>query len=113
MSLLDYDELKYKCVKRWIVSIEIANNETQARYADMNVSTNITFAELQLKECEGNRQNTLQKGQLALETAKSVGQFAASTMSVMHVSASMSVGASTSTCYSKSESESTSHNYIY
>ena len=70
-----------------------------------------------MKEYEAQMQNSIQKAQLALDAAKSVGQYtsqlAAGAMSAMHVSASISGSGSSSVGYSASESKSESHNYSY
>lgn len=97
--------------------MEVSQAEMQSRYADMNVRTNIAHAEMQIKEYESKAQRALQEAQLALEAAKSLGQYtaqlAAGAMSAAHVSASISGSGSSSASVSRSNSESTSHNYTY
>lgn len=96
-------------------SAAVSQAEMQSRFADMNVRTNIAYAQMQTAEYEAKMRNALQKSQIALESAKALGQYtaqlAAGAMSAQHVSASM--GASTSYGHSTSKSESTSHNYSY
>lgn len=100
-------------------SVDISHSEMQSRYADMNTRGNIAFAEMQIKQYEANIQHAIQEAQIALESAKALGQYsaqlAAGAMSAAHISASISGSGSANTSYSNSESESTStsHNYNY
>lgn len=106
-------------VDAWRASagVDISNAEMQSRYADMNTRTNISFAEMQLKEYEAKMQKSIQEANIALESAKAMGQYsaqlAAGAMSAAHVSASISGNGSASTSRSTSESKSESHNYSY
>lgn len=108
-------------VEAWRAStgMEVSQAEMQSRYADMNTRTNIAYAEMQLKEYEAKMQKAIQEANIALESAKAMGQYtaqlAAGAMSAAHVSASISGSgsASTSSSRSKSESFSESHNYNY
>ena len=108
-------------VEAWRASagMEVSHAEMQSRYADMNTRTNIAYAEMQLKEYEAKMQKAIQEANIALESAKAMGQYtaqlAAGAMSAAHVSASISGSgsASTSSSRSKSESFSESHNYNY
>lgn len=90
-----------------------AESEMLARFADMNARTNISYAQMQITEYQANMQNAVQQAQIALESAKAVGQYsaqlAAGALSAQHVSASISSG----TSESESKSTSTSHNYSY
>lgn len=97
--------------------MEVAQAEMQSGYAEMNMRTNIAHAEMQIKQYEAKAQRALNEAQLALEAAKSLGQYtaqlAAGAMSAGHVSASISGSGSSSSSVSRSTSESTSHNYSY
>lgn len=98
-------------------SVNVADAEMQSRFADMNTRTNIAYAEMQISEYTAKMQNAVQQAQIALEAAKSVGQYAAQlaagAMSAAHVSASVSGSGSASSSDSNSTSTSTSHNYTY
>lgn len=102
---------------RATAGLEVSQAEMQSRYADTNTRTNIAFAEMQLKEYEAKMQKAIQEANIALESAKAMGQYsaqlAAGAMSAAHVSASISGNGSASTSTSKSTSTSTSHNYSY
>ena len=95
----------------------VADAEMQSRFADMNTRTNIAFAEMQISEYTAKMQNAVQQAQIALESAKALGQYtaqlAAGAMSAAHVSASISGSGSATSSESKGESTSTSHNYSY
>ena len=96
-------------------SAAVADAEMQSRFADMNTRTNIAYAEMQISEYQAKMQNAIQKAQIALESAKALGQYtaqlAAGALSAVHVSAGMSASGSESS--SESKSTSTSHNYSY
>ncbi|MFV3093498.1 hypothetical protein ACNJYG_23840 [Pseudomonas sp. GW6] len=98
-------------------SANVADAEMQSRFADMNTRTNIAYAEMQMSEYTAKMQNAVQQAQIALESAKAVGQYtaqlAAGAMSAAHVSASISGSGSASSSDSNSTSTSTSHNYSY
>lgn len=102
---------------RATAGLEVSQAEMQSRYADMNTRTNIAFAEMQLKEYEAKMQKAVQEANIALESAKAMGQYsaqlAAGAMSAAHVSASISGNGSASSSYSNSDSKSESHNYSY
>lgn len=102
---------------RATAGLEVSQAEMQSRYADMNTRTNIAYAEMQLKEYEAKMQKAVQEANIALESAKAMGQYsaqlAAGAMSAAHVSASISGNGSTSSSYSNSDSKSESHNYSY
>ena len=70
---------------------------------------------MQISEYQAKMQNAIQKAQIALESAKALGQYtaqlAAGALSAVHVSAGMSASGSVSS--SESKSTSTSHNYSY
>ena len=106
-------------VEAWraTAGMEVSQAEMQSRYADMNTRTNIAFAEMQLKEYETKMQKAIQEANIALESAKAMGQYtaqlAAGAMSAAHVSASISGSGSSSTSRSTSDSKSESHNYNY
>lgn len=106
-------------VDAWKASagVDISHAEMQSRYADMNTRTNIAFAEMQIKQYESKIQKAIQEAQIALESAKALGQYssqlAAGAMSAAHVSASISGSGSSSTSNSYSNSKSESHNYNY
>lgn len=106
-------------VEAWraTAGMEVSQAEMQSRYADMNTRTNIAFAEMQLKEYEAKMQKAIQEANIALESAKAMGQYtaqlAAGAMSAAHVSASISGSGSASTSRSTSDSKSESHNYNY
>lgn len=106
-------------VEAWraTAGMEVSQAEMQSRYADMNTRTNIAFAEMQLKEYEAKMQKAIQEANIALESAKAMGQYtaqlAAGAMSAAHVSASISGSGSASTSSSTSNSKSESHNYSY
>lgn len=97
--------------------VDISHSEMQSRYADMNTRTNIAFAEMQIKQYEFKMQKAIQEAQIALESAKALGQYssqlAAGAMSAAHISASISGSGSSNTSNSYSESKSESHNYSY
>ena len=98
-------------------SIDVSEAEMQSRYADMQSRTNIAYSEMKIKEFESKLQHSIQEAQLALESAKALGQYssqlAAGAMSAAHVSASISGSGSASTSSSTSNSKSESHNYSY
>lgn len=100
-------------------SANVAASEVQARFADMNVRTNIAYSEMQISQYTANINKAVQQANIALEAAKAMGQYsaqlAAGAMSAMHVSASVSGSGSQSdsTSNSTSTSTSTSHNYSY
>lgn len=98
-------------------SASVADAEMQSRFADMNTRTNIAYAEMQITEYTAKMQNAIQQAQIALESAKALGQYtaqlAAGAMSAAHVSASISGSGSASSSESTSTSTSTSHNYNY
>ena len=98
-------------------SANVADAEMQSRFADMNTRTNIAYAEMQMSEYTAKMQNAVQQAQIALESAKALGQYtaqlAAGAMSAAHVSASISGSGSVSNSDSKSTSTSTSYNYSY
>lgn len=75
----------------------------------------VAYAEMQISEYQAKMQNAIQKAQIALESAKALGQYtaqlAAGALSAVHVSAGMSASGSVSS--SESKSTSTSHNYSY
>lgn len=102
---------------RATAGMEVSQAEMQSRYADMNTRTNIAYAEMQLKEYEAKMQKAIQEANIALESAKAMGQYtaqlAAGAMSAAHVSASISGSGSASTSNSNSNSKSESHNYNY
>lgn len=102
---------------RATAGMEVSQAEMQSRYADMNTRTNIAYAEMQLKEYEAKMQKAIQEANIALESAKAMGQYtaqlAAGAMSAAHVSASISGSGSASTSRSTSDSKSESHNYNY
>ena len=102
---------------RATAGMEVSQAEMQSRYADMNTRTNIAYAEMQLKEYEAKMQKAVQEANIALESAKAMGQYsaqlAAGAMSAAHVSASISGSGSASTSNSTSDSKSESHNYSY
>jgi len=102
---------------RATAGMEVSQAEMQSRYADMNTRTNISYAEMQLKEYETKMQKAIQEANIALESAKAMGQYtsqlAAGAMSAAHVSASISGSGSASTSSSNSNSKSESHNYNY
>lgn len=106
-------------VEAWraTAGMEVSQAEMQSRYADMNTRTNIAYAEMQLKEYETKMQKAIQEANIALESAKAMGQYtaqlAAGAMSAAHVSASISGSGSSSTSRSTSDSKSESHNYNY
>ena len=97
------------------IQMQVTGLETQSKWTDMQTRTNIAFGEMQMKQYEALIKNAQTKAQIALEQAKSVGQFsaqlAAGAMSAGHISASISASGSAST--SQSKSESTSHSYSY
>ncbi|MDH1865745.1 hypothetical protein N5D83_02790 [Pseudomonas chengduensis] len=94
-------------------SASVADAEMQSRFADMNTRTNIAYAEMQMSEYTAKMQNAVQQAQIALESAKALGQYtaqlAAGAMSAAHVSASISGSGSASS----SDTNSTSHSYNY
>lgn len=98
-------------------SVQAADSEMQSRYADMNIRTNIAYAEMQMSEYNSKIQQATAQAQLALEAGKAVGtysaQLAAGAMSAAHVSASISGSGSASVSGGESESTSTNHNYSY
>ena len=98
-------------------SANVADAEMQGRFADMNTRTNIAYAEMQMSEYTAKMQNAVQQAQIALESAKAIGQYtaqlAAGAMSAAHVSASVSGSGSASSSDSNSTSTSTSYNYNY
>lgn len=102
---------------RATAGMEVSLAEMQSRYVDGNTRTNIAYAEMQLKEYEAKMQKAIQEANIALESAKAMGQYtaqlAAGAMSAAHVSASISGSGSSSIGYSTSETTSTNTNYSY
>ncbi|ULJ66638.1 hypothetical protein [Wielerella bovis] len=98
-------------------SAAVAEAEVKSKYADLAMRTNIAYAEMQLSEYQTRQNAANQKAQIALESAKALGQYsaqlAAGALSAQHVSASMSAGYSRSKSTSNSSSTSTSHHYSY
>lgn len=98
-------------------SAYVAEADMESRFADMNTRTNIAYAEMQISEFQAKMQNAVQQAQVALEAAKSVGQYtaqlAAGAMSAAHVSASVSGSGSANSSDSTSTATSTSYNYSY
>lgn len=74
-------------------SANVAAAEVQSRFADMTTRTNIAFAEMQISRYQANIQKAVQSAQIALEAAKSIGQYtaqlAAGAMSATHISATV------------------------
>lgn len=97
--------------------VSISNAEMQSRFADMNTRTNIQYSQMQISEYQAKSDQIIKNAQIALESAKALGQYtaqlAAGAMSAAHVSASISGSGSASTSSSKSDSKSESHNYNY
>lgn len=98
-------------------SVNVADAEMQARFADTTTRTNIAYSEMQISEYTARMQNAIQQAQIALEAAKALGQYtaqlASGALSAAHVSASISGSGSASSSDSTSVSTSTSHNYSY
>lgn len=98
-------------------SAAVAEAEVKSKYADLALRTNIAYAEMQLSEYQTRQSAANQKAQIALESAKALGQYtaqlAAGALSAQHISASMSAGYSLSSSHSQSKSYSESHNYSY
>lgn len=98
-------------------SASVADAEMRSRFADMNTRTNIAYAEMQISEYQAKMQKAVQEAQVALESAKAIGQYtaqlAAGAMSAAHVSASISGSGSASTTDSTSNSTSRNYNYNY
>ena len=59
------------------VSAQAADSEMQSRYADMNIRTNIAYAEMQMSEYNSKMQQATAQAQLALEAGKAVGTYSA------------------------------------
>lgn len=99
------------------IQMQVTGLETQSKWTDMQTRTNIAHSEMQMKQYEALMKNAQTKAQIALESAKATGgfaaQLAAGAMSAGHISASISASGSASNSVSKSESTSTSHNYSY
>lgn len=97
--------------------VSISNAEMQSRFADMNTRTNIQYSQMQISEYQAKSDQIIKNAQIALESAKALGQYtaqlAAGAMSAAHVSASISGSGSTSTSSSRSDSKSENHNYNY
>lgn len=98
-------------------SAAVADAEMQSRFADMNTRTNIAYAEMQMGEYSTKMTHAIQEANIALESAKALGQYtaqlAAGAMSAMHVTAGISGSGSTNSSTSESTSTSTNHNYNY
>lgn len=94
-----------------------ANAELKSKFADMTARTNIAYAEMEVGQYNAKLQHSIQSAQIALESAKAMGQYtaqlAAGAMSAAHVSASISGSGSANSSASFSESKSTSYNYSY
>ena len=97
------------------VAANTADSEMQSRYADMNMRTNLAYAEMQMGEYNAKVSQAQEQARIALESAKATGQYtaqlAAGAMSAAHVSASIS--GSGSAGISSSDSESTGYNYNF
>lgn len=97
--------------------ITVAEADLKGRYAEMATRTNIAYAEMQIASYSAQMQNSVQQAQIALESAKAVGQYsaqlAAGAMSAAHVSASISGSGSATVSGTGTESISTNHNYNY
>ena len=95
----------------------VSDKPGTVHYADMNIRTNLAYAEMQIKKYEVDLSHSVKKAELAVESMKGIAQFntqlAAGAMSAMHVSASISGSGSgsLSSSVSSSESKSESHNY--
>lgn len=106
-------------VEAWraTAGMEVSQAEMQSRYADMNTRTNIAYAEMQLKEYETKMQKAIQEANIALESAKAMGQYtaqlAAGAMSAAHVTASIGASGTASTSSTTSRGVSENHNYSY
>ena len=98
-------------------SASVAESEVQSRFADMNARTNIAYSEMQISEYTAKMSDSVQQAQIALESAKAMGQYtaqlAAGAMSAAHVSAGISGSGSASSSESDTTSMTTSHNYNY
>lgn len=99
------------------IQMQVTGLETQSKWTDMQTRTNIAHSEMQMKQYEALMKNAQTKAQIALESAKAVGgyaaQLAAGAMSAGHISASISASGSASDSRSTSTTTSTSHNYSY
>lgn len=98
-------------------NVAVSDAEMKTRFADMQTRTNIAHSEMQITEYNARMQHAIQQAQLALESAKALGQYtaqlAAGAMSAMHVSAGISGSGSASSSDSRSTSTSTSYTYSY
>lgn len=97
----------------------IAENETQVRYIDMGLRTNLMYTEAKMKEYEAKLERAIKEASIALESAKAMGQYSsqivAGAMSAVNIGASVSAGGTTADNYSTqtSTSTTTTHNYTY
>ena len=73
--------------------MNVAGAEMHSRFADMQTRTNIAFSEMQISQYSANINKAHQQAAIALEAAKSTGQYAAQlaagAMSALNVSASV------------------------
>lgn len=96
-----------------------SESELRARHLESNLRVQLAYAETKLKEYQSRLERSMNEAQIALESAKALGQYsaqlAAGAMSAVNIGASVSASGSVGESYSrsKSESTSTSHSYNY
>ncbi len=96
-----------------------SESELRARHIESNLRIQLAYTETKLKEYQSRLERSMGEAQIALESAKALGQYsaqlAAGAMSAVNIGASVSASGSVGESYSRSkgESTSTSHNYNY
>ncbi|RZS35797.1 hypothetical protein EV687_0876 [Corticibacter populi] len=92
-------------------AVNVSQAEMNQRFADMQTRTNIAYSEMQISEFNAKMQHAIQTAQLAMEAARSAGQFTAQlvagAMSAINISAGVSGSGSQSGSWGRSD------NYSY
>ena len=88
--------------------VNVAHAESVSRFADLQTRTNISFAEMQMTEFNAKMQQAYHQAQIALESAKAMGQYSAQlvagAMSAINVSAQVQGQGTQTGSYSRQES---------
>lgn len=94
-----------------------SESELRARHIESNLRIQLAYTETKLKEYQSRLERSMSEAQIALESAKALGQYsaqlAAGAMSAVNIGASVSASGSVGESYSRSKGESTSTSYNY
>ena len=94
-------------------SVNSSEAEIRSKYADMKVRANIAYADVQIAEYKARLERAVQEANIALESAKALGQYnaqlAAGALSAANISAG--IGGSHNSSYTASDSNNKNHNY--